>query len=183
MLYNLLMTLGFQSAHQDMKQRCACPSCGFALGQKPGFEITVIGDRETFQQFSAKLSGQMEQAFSRERGWASCKLPSNFEQIDIRLIGIKRYVFAVGNDPFVPGLLNERAKPAQRPSQRTSWVVGDIPKQVAEPFAPVPPAAENQIGQQGTCLAGFGKVLLRRSFQNLKFSQHANRQSRHLALS
>src|SRR5215831_12269231 len=137
------MTLGFQSAHQDMKQRCSCPPCGFALGQKPGFKIPVIGDRETFQQFSAKLSGQMEQAFGMECGCASCKLPPNFEQIDIRPIGIKRYVFAVGNDPFLPQFLNKEAKPAQGPSQRTPWIVRDIPKQVAEPFAPVPPAAEN----------------------------------------
>src|SRR5262245_2201746 len=83
MLQSFLTALGVEFVHKDMEQRGSCPPRSFSLCQKPGFEVLMVDDLQTFQQLSAKLCGQIEKMFGgKSIRTASCEFPSNFENVN-----------------------------------------------------------------------------------------------------
>src|SRR5262245_55339057 len=108
MLQSFLTPLGVQPVHQDMEQRGSPPPRSFTICQKPGFEVLMVDDLQTFQQLSAKLCGQIEEMFGGQSiRTASCEFPSNFENINRGILSIKEYVITIGNDPLVAGIVNK----------------------------------------------------------------------------
>ncbi len=129
MVHSFFARLSAKPVHKDVEKRGSCSSRCFSLGQEPGFEAGMVGDRKTFQELPAKLCGQLEEMFSRKSiRVASSEFLSNFEQVNRRAFGIEENVFAIGNNPFLTGLVDKRAQPAQGPSKRSARIIGQIPQ-------------------------------------------------------
>ena len=67
MLDDFLTALCLKPVHQSMQKRCARPPGGLSLRKQPVFEVVVVRDRESFQEFATELRRQIEQTFRGKR--------------------------------------------------------------------------------------------------------------------
>jgi hypothetical protein len=109
--YSLERGLGLKPVHQDMQKGCPRSSGSLPFGEQPAFEILMVWDRKTIQEFSSKLSGEVEETIGGKSIDAAGKLSSNFEEVDARVLGVKEDVLAVGDDALATGLVHQRTQP------------------------------------------------------------------------
>ena len=104
---------------------------------------------EAFEELALEGGGGLLQTFRRRRLDPPGQALANKGQVDHGGGGVKADAVAIRHDQRLLGLAAERADFAQAPAQGAARIVRHVPQELAESLAPVRPAGDRQVGQQG----------------------------------
>jgi len=169
-----LVGLPRQAADERAQRTRVEPAQLLPLGDLPRLEVVEVAQVESFEKLTAEAGEQGDERVRGQGLGPVAERVTDGAYVHPHALCVEADAVAVGADAGPAGLVDERPQPTQAPPQGRPRVVGDVPQELAEPFAPVPPPGDHQVRQQRTGLLRLRQGTTPRAASHLRLAQQSD---------